>query len=62
MDGNVLAQISKKDYLEYKEALAFDQLVESLGLLFIDFFEKYKKGEESRIMYELNQLKMHPFA
>jgi hypothetical protein len=62
MDGNVMAQISRKDYLKYKEALAFDQLVESMGLLFIDFFEKYMKGEKSRIMYELNQVKVHPFA
>ncbi|RLD77305.1 MAG: hypothetical protein DRJ15_13795, partial [Bacteroidetes bacterium] len=53
-DGNVQAQISKKDYLKYKETLAFDQLVESLGELFIDFFEKYNNGEGVRIMYDLN--------
>jgi len=61
-EGNVQAQISKKDYLKYTETLAFDQLVESLGELFIDFFEKYKKGEEVRIMWELNRIKAHPFS
>ena len=61
-DGNVQAQISKKDYLKYKESLAFDQLVESMGQLFIDFFEIYKNGEEVRIIYELNRIKAHPFS
>ncbi len=61
-DGNVQAQISKKDYLKYKESLAFDQLVESIGQLFIDFFERYKNGEEVRIIYELNRIKAHPFS
>jgi len=61
-DGNVQAQISKKDYLKYKETLAFDQLVESLGELFIDFFEKYNNGEGVRIMYDLNKVKAHPFS
>lgn len=61
-EGNVQAQISKKDYLKYKETLAFDQLVESLGELFIDFFEKYKNGEEVRIIYELNKVKAHFFS
>lgn len=61
LDGNVSAQIAKKDYLKYKEALAFDQLVESLGQLFISFFEQYQKGEEIRIMYEIEKIKTHPF-
>jgi hypothetical protein len=55
-EGNVVVQISKKDYLRYKETLAFDQLVESLGQLFIEFFELYKNGEEIRIIYKLNKL------
>ncbi len=61
-EGNVTVQISKKDYLKYKESLAFDQLVEALGHLFIEFFERYKKGEEVRIIYELNRIKAHPFS
>ncbi len=61
-EGNVTVQISKKDYMKYKESLAFDQLVESLGHLFIDFFERYRKGEEGRIIYDLNRIKAHPFS
>ncbi|MEN8224271.1 MAG: hypothetical protein ABFS05_02825 [Bacteroidota bacterium] len=60
-DGNVSAIISKKDYLRYKEALSFDQLVEALGQLFIDFFELYQKGEQVRIMYEVSKIKASIF-
>lgn len=60
--GNITVQISKKDYLKYREAFAFDQLVESLGQLFLDYFETYKRGEESRIIYELNRVRVHPFS
>jgi len=62
MDGNVSVQISKKDYLRYKEALDFDQLAEAMGNLFIEFFERYKRGESVRIIYELNRIKVHPFS
>jgi hypothetical protein len=61
-DGNVSAHISKKDYLKYKEALSFDQLCASLGNTFINFFEHYKKGEEVRIMHELNKINVGPFS
>lgn len=61
-DGNVSVQISKKDYMKYREALAFDQLVESLGNLFIDYFERFKRGEGDRIMYELNSARSNPFS
>lgn len=61
LSGNVTAQISKKDYLRYKEALAFDQLVESMGNLFVEFFNLYKNGEETRIMYRISKVKTTPF-
>jgi hypothetical protein len=60
--GNVSVQISKKDYLQYREALAFDQLAESMGELFIDFFERHKRGEGERIIYELNSVRPNPFS
>lgn len=60
--GNVSAVISKKDYLQYKEALSFDLLCESLGKLFIQFFEYYQKGEEVRIMNEISRIKLGPFS
>jgi hypothetical protein len=61
-EGNVSAHISKKDYLKYKEALSFDQLCESLGELFIKYFDYYKRGEEIRIMHELAKVKTGPFS
>lgn len=61
-EGNVSVQISKKDYIKYKKTLAFDQLVESMGKLFIRFFEQYKNGEEKRIIFELNSVSSFPFS
>jgi hypothetical protein len=56
--GNVTVNISKKDYLYYREELTFDQLCENLGKLFIDFMEYYKNGEAARIIYRLDELKV----
>lgn len=55
-DGNVTVNISKIDYLEYREELSFDQLCENLGKLFIDFMGYYRKDEPERIIYKLNEL------
>lgn len=60
--GTVSVQISKKDYMKYKQALSFDSLVDSMGTLFIDYFEMYKRGEEKRIIYELNSIHSFPFS
>ena len=61
-EGNISAHISKDDYLKYKESLSFDQLCESLGNLFILFFEYYQKGEEVRILHEISKIKTNPFS
>ncbi len=60
-EGNVSASISKKDYLAFTEELAFDQLCDSLGKLFIEFMEYYKKNETERILHKLNSLKFGYF-
>jgi len=36
-DGQVSVHFSRKDYLDYKDDLAFDHLCESLGQLFVTF-------------------------
>ncbi|MCU0461013.1 MAG: hypothetical protein MUF36_03190 [Bacteroidales bacterium] len=54
--GNVTVNISRKDYLDYKEELSFDQLCGNFGNLFIQFMEYYRKGEAERILYKLNEL------
>ena len=61
-DGNVSAHISKEDYLEYKDNLSFDPLCASLGEMFIEFMEYYKKDEEVRIIDKLNQIKTGFFS
>ena len=48
-DGNVSTFISKKDHLNYKEDLAFDQLTASLSNLHLDYFDWYQAGKEVRI-------------
>jgi hypothetical protein len=54
--GNVTLNISKKNYIGYKEELSFDQLCETPGKLFIEFMKYYRKGEAERIVYKLNEL------
>ena len=61
-DGRVLAHISKRDYIRYRDNLAYDQLCDSLGKLFIGFFDSYKKGESIRIIDKLNELNFNPIT
>jgi hypothetical protein len=51
--------ISQKDYLNYREPLAFDKLCESLGRLFIEFAEQHRNGEGVRIIDRMNALQMN---
>lgn len=60
LDGNVTASISQHDYFMYRDMLAFDQLVNNLGQLFIEFFEKYQRGEAIMIMHELSSVNIKP--
>ena len=55
-EGNVSVNISHRDYLEYQEALSFDQLCKSLGNLFIEFIEIFQRGEGIRIIDRMNAL------
>ena len=60
--GQVSVHISRKTYLSYKENLAFDQLCNNLGNLFIEFLDDYRKGEDVRIMDKLNTVKSDFFG
>ena len=57
-DGNISVQISKEDYLNYKEDLSFDELCVSLGNVFKEFFELYRKGDTVRIIDRMNEMKI----
>ena len=61
-EGYVTVKISKEDYYLYAEELEFDQLCESMGKLFIEFLEDYKRGEEARILNRLDGVGMNYFA
>jgi len=61
-DGQVSVHISRKDYLSYKEDLAFDHLCESMGQLFITFGEFYMRGDKVRIIDRLNSVKLGLFS
>jgi hypothetical protein len=50
--------IAQKDYLDYREPLAFDQLCTSLGQVFIAFFELYNKGEGVRVIDRMDDLQI----
>ena len=61
-DGNVTVNISHRDYLEFTEALSFDQLCASLGNLFIDFIETYQRGEGVRIIDRMDAIRVGIFS
>jgi hypothetical protein len=61
-DGNISVHISKEDYLDFRQNLSFDRLCESLGALFITFFEYYNKGEKIRIIDTLNEMNIGLFS
>jgi len=61
-DGQVSVHISRKDYLDYKDDLAFDHLCESLGQLMITFADFYMQGNKVRIIDRLNSVKVGLFS
>ena len=58
VNGEVSVHIAQKDYLDYREPLAFDQLCTSFGQVFIDFIELYNKGEGVRVIDRMDDLKL----
>ncbi len=62
VSGEVSVHISQKDYLDYREPLAFDQLCASLGQVFIDFFVLYCNGEGVRAVDRMDDLKIPIFS
>jgi hypothetical protein len=60
--GNVSVNISRKDYLNYKENLSFDQLCASLSELFVEFLEMFTRGEGVRIIDRMDAVGLNPFS
>lgn len=58
VDGEVSVHIAQKDYLDYREPLAFDSLCTSFGQVFIEALESYTRGEGVRFIDRLDDLKL----
>lgn len=58
-DGNVSVNLRQMDYYLYRDQLAFDQLCQSLGNLFIEFMDQYTHGQEHLIIDRLNALNLN---
>ena len=61
-DGNVTVNISRSDYLKYKDELSFDLLCGSLGGLFIEFHDQFLAGNGIRILDTINSLRLNPIT
>jgi hypothetical protein len=57
-NGEVSVHIAHKDYLDYRQPLAFDPLCASLGQVFIEFCELINKGEGVRIIDRMDDLRI----
>jgi len=60
--GQVSVNIARAEYLKYKDSLSFDQLCQSLGELFIEFMEMFKRGDGVRVIDRLNSLRINPYT
>ena len=58
-DGNMTVQIAKKDYVQYREELTFDELCRSFAGLFEGFMALYRDGRSDRIILQLDELKLY---
>ncbi|UCD63996.1 MAG: hypothetical protein JSW34_00790 [Candidatus Zixiibacteriota bacterium] len=61
-DGQVSVNISQDDYAKYRQSLSFDQLCASLGNLFLEFLEMYRRGEGLQIIDRMNTLRINPYT
>lgn len=62
VDGEVSVHIAQKDYLNYREPLAFDKLCQSFGQLFIEFLDLHSRGEGIRAVDRMDELKIPLFS
>lgn len=57
-EGNISVHISKQDYELFRDSYAFDQLCNSLGLVFADFFKWHQQGREAEIIKKLDYIRI----
>ena len=61
-EGHVTVSIPRRDYLNYKEDLTFDQLCVSLGQLFVEFLDLHRRGDGVRILDRMDALQIAPVS
>ena len=54
-ERKVTVNISSRDYYQYRNAYAFNQVCENLGKLFVEFLEYYKNDEALSILDKLDR-------
>lgn len=55
--GQVAVHISREDYQNYKDSYAFDQLCDSLGKLYTEFFRLFREKNESEILKRIDLIR-----
>ena len=56
--GTVSVHISRDDYAQFRESYAFDQLSNSLGHIFGEFYGLYEQGREQDITRKLDSMRL----
>lgn len=52
-DGSVFVNIARRDYQKYKSEYSFDELCDSMGVLFKRFLRYHNEGNQEKILEEL---------
>ena len=61
-EGSVTVNISRDDYLLYRDDLSFDQLCNSMADVFVEFLDLHRKNMAVRIIDRLNSVKIGFFS
>jgi len=56
--GNISVHISKTDYMLYKDKYAFDQLSNSLGVLYSEFLRLFQEDNEAEIIKRIDFIRI----
>jgi hypothetical protein len=57
-DGHVSVHISREDHAQFRESYAFDQLCDSLGSVFTEFFHLHQQGRGQEILHKLDFIRL----
>ena len=61
-DGQLTVNVSREDYLGFREDLDHDQLCQSLADVFLEFLHMHLEGQDTRIVDRLDAMKIGVFS